>query len=121
VYDLINRYLAMWNETDGQLRRKLIDELWAQDAVYIDPLAEVQGRDAIDGLVAAVQAQFPGYTFTLLDSVDAHHGQARFTWSCAPASAPAGADPDVIGFDVAVTDSEGRLASVYGFIDKAPA
>jgi hypothetical protein len=117
VHDVIERYIASWNQTDPQLRRKLVDEVWAQDATYIDPLAEAHGRDAIDATIAAVQAQFPGLTFTLLDSVDTHHRQARFTWGLGPD----GAEPLVVGFDVAIADGEGRLTSVLGFLDKVPA
>ena len=117
MHDVIERYIASWNQTEPQLRRKLVDEVWAQDATYIDPLAEAHGRDAIDATIAAVQAQFPGLTFTLLDSVDTHHRQARFTWGLGPD----GAEPLVVGFDVAVADSEGRLTSVLGFLDKVPA
>ena len=116
MHDVIERYIASWNQTDPQLRRKLVDEVWAQDATYIDPLAEAHGRDAIDATIAAVQAQFPGLTFTLLDSVDTHHQQARFSWGLGPE----GAEPLAIGFDVAVADSEGRLTSVLGFLDKVP-
>ena len=117
MHDVIERYIASWNQTDPQLRRKLVDEVWAQDATYIDPLAEAHGRDAIDATIAAVQTQFPGLTFTLLDSVDTHHRQARFTWGLGPD----GAEPLVVGFDVAVADSDGRLTSVLGFLDKVPA
>ena len=117
MHDVIERYIASWNQTEPQLRRKLVDEVWAQDATYIDPLAEAHGRDAIDATIAAVQAQFPGLTFTLLDSVDTHHRQARFTWGLGPEGAP----PLAIGFDVAVADSDGRLTSVLGFLDKVPA
>ena len=117
MHDVIERYIASWNQTEPQLRRKLVDEVWAQDATYIDPLAEAHGRDAIDATIAAVQAQFPGLAFTLLDSVDTHHRQARFTWGLGPD----GAEPLVVGFDVAVADSEGRLTSVLGFLDKVPA
>ena len=120
MQDVIERYIASWNQTDPQLRRKLIDEVWAPDASYIDPLAEAHGRDAIDATIAAVQAQFPGFTFTLLDSVDTHHRQARFTWGLGPAGAPADAEPVVVGFDVAVAGSDGRLTSVLGFLDKVP-
>jgi len=116
MHDVIERYIASWNQTEPQLRRKLVDEVWAQDATYIDPLAEAHGRDAIDATIAAVQAQFPGLTFTLLDSVDTHHRQARFTWGLGPD----GAEPLVVGFDVAVADSDGRLTSVLGFLDKVP-
>ena len=121
MHDVIERYIASWNQTDPQLRRKLIDKMWAPDASYIDPLAEAHGRDAIDATIAAVQAQFPGFAFTLLDSVDTHHNQARFTWGLGPADAPADADPLVVGFDVAVAGSDGRLTTVLGFLDKVPA
>ena len=36
--DAIARYLDCWNETDPGARRKLIDDAWAADASYIDPL-----------------------------------------------------------------------------------
>jgi hypothetical protein len=120
VQDVIERYIASWNQTDPQLRRKLIDEVWAEDASYIDPLAEAHGRDAIDATVAAAQAQFPGFAFSLLGPVDAHHDQARFRWGMKPADAPAGAEAVVEGFDVAVTGSDGRLTAVLGFLDKVP-
>jgi hypothetical protein len=32
--DLIERYLACWNETEPAARRKLIDDLWAEEASY---------------------------------------------------------------------------------------
>jgi hypothetical protein len=114
--DLIERYLACWNETEPAARRKLIDDLWAEDASYIDPMAQAHGRDAIDATIAAVQGQFPGLVFTPVGSVDAHHRQARFTWGLGPE----GVEPIVIGFDVAVTDGDGRLTTVLGFLDKVP-
>ena len=63
--DVIARYLDCWNETDPAARRKLVDELWTADASYTDPMTQAHGRDAIDATIAAVQAQFPGFAFTL--------------------------------------------------------
>jgi hypothetical protein len=114
--DLIGKYLATWNETDPARRQKLVAEVFASDAQYTDPLAQVRGRDAIDALIGAVQQQFPGFVFTPGGPVDAHHQQVRFTWGLGPD----GAEPPVIGFDVAVTDEAGQIASVYGFLDKVP-
>jgi hypothetical protein len=116
MQEIAERYIACWNEADPQRRRKLIDEVWAEDASYVDPLAEAHGRDEIDALVGAAQTQFPGLTFSLAGPVDAHHRQARFQWMLGPA----GAEPVVIGFDVAVADGDGRLASVLGFLDRVP-
>ena len=114
--DVIARYLDCWNETDPPVRRKLIDEVWAAEADYIDPMAEAHGRDAIDATIGAVQQQFPGFVFTLAGPVDAHHRQARFTWTLGPE----GAESPIVGFDVAVTDEDGRIVTVLGFLDKVP-
>ena len=114
--DVIARYLDCWNETDPAARRKLIDEVWAADARYVDPLAEVQGRAAIDATIAAVQGQFPGFVFTLAGPVDAHHHQARFGWNLGPE----GAEPLVVGFDVAETGADGKISTVLGFLDVVP-
>lgn len=117
MQEIVQRYIASWNETDPERRRKLVDELWDDQASYIDPLAEAHGRDAIDAVIAAAQAQFPGFVFTLNGPVDAHHQQARFTWALGPADA----GPVVIGFDVAVVTENGRLRTVLGFLDQVPA
>ena len=116
MQEVIERYIACWNQTDPGLRRKLIDETWAADASYTDPFGEAIGREAIDATIAAVQEQFPGLSFTLLGSVDSHHRQARFTWGMGPG----GVEPVVVGFDVAVAGDDGRLATVLGFLDKVP-
>ena len=115
--DLNERYLACWNETDSTARRALIEQLWAQDATYTDPLADVRGLEQIDATIAAVQDQFPGFVFTAGTPVDAHHNQARFTWGLGLRDA----DPVIEGFDVLVLDDTGRIEAVHGFLDKVPA
>jgi hypothetical protein len=115
--DVITRYLDCWNETDPVARRKLIDEVWAADGEYTDPLAEARGRAQIDAVIAAVQSQFPGLVFTQAGPVDAHHRQARFRW----ALGPEGEESLVEGFDVAVIDEQNKVTTVLGFLDKVPA
>jgi hypothetical protein len=115
--DLIDRYLACWNETDAEARRMLIAEHWSERPTYTDPLAAVEGREALDATIGAVQQQFPGFVFTAAGPVDAHHRQARFTWGLGPADA----EPLVVGFDVVVLDDDGRIDTVLGFLDKVPA
>jgi hypothetical protein len=114
--DLIERYIATWNELDGGRRREMIDEIWADDASYVDPLVVAEGRDAIDATIAGVQQQFPGFGLRLAGPVDAHHNLVRFTWELAPD----GAEAIVVGFDVAVLTEDGRLSNVHGFLDRVP-
>jgi hypothetical protein len=114
--NLADRYVAMWNATDPTVRRTLVDDLCAAEVRYTDPLADVAGRDQLDGLIAAVQQQFPGFTFVLSGGVDAHHGQARFGWDLGPSGAPA----PVAGFDVITVDDAGQVNRVLGFLDRVP-
>jgi hypothetical protein len=116
--DLVRRYLAAWNESDPDVRRAQIENVWAEDGSYVDPLAAVAGYEEISALIGMVQQQAPGHLFQLLDGVDAHHNVARFGWELVPA---AGGESIAEGFDVAVTNGDGRIRSVLGFLDKAPA
>jgi hypothetical protein len=114
---VVAQYLAVWNTTDEADRRKAIDGVFAEDVRYVDPLAAVEGRDALNGLIGAVHQQFPGLVFTAAGPADAHHEQGRFTWHL---GSPDG-EPLVIGFDVAELDGEGRIRQVLGFLDQVPA
>jgi hypothetical protein len=115
--DVIERYLQTWNETDPQRRRAALAEIFTDGAQYVDPMAEATGQDEIDATIAAVQQMFPEHTFSLAGPVDSHHRQARFRWQLGTT----GAEPTVIGFDVATFDEAGRIESVLGFLDKVPA
>ena len=114
---VVDQYLAIWNETNADRRRALIAEIYADDATYSDPLAEVSGLAGIDALVAGAQAQFPGLVFSLGGPVDTHHDVARFSWHLGTSGAN---EPLVVGFDVLALTS-GRVSRVYGFLDKVPA
>ena len=115
---LATRYIDNWNDKEPGSRRAATGALWAPDASYIDPLAEVQGRDGIEATIAAVQSQFPSFQFRLAGPVDGHHNQCRFGWELGPEEG----DAPVAGFDVAVLTADGtRLQTVLGFLDRVPA
>ncbi|OBG28781.1 nuclear transport factor 2 family protein [Mycobacterium sp. 852002-51057_SCH5723018] len=118
TYDNIaQRYIDAWNLTDPAARREAVDELYTADARYIDPVAVAEGKEAISATIGAVQQQFPGFQFRLAGPVDGHHNQARFCWELGPV----GESAPIVGFDVAVTDDDDRIRSVFGFLDKVPA
>ncbi|MGH3887093.1 MAG: hypothetical protein ACRDSZ_11100 [Pseudonocardiaceae bacterium] len=80
----------MWNETDAA-RRGAVEQVWAPDARYTDPLAVAQSHDAIE-------VQFPAWLrnlplrlapTTFLDKVPAATGEE---WST-PTSVVAGGQP----------------------------
>ena len=96
---LVDRYIAIWNETDAEQRQELIAKTWTESAHYLDPLMQGDGHAGIDGLVRGVQAQFPGFHFRLASAVDGHHDQVRFVWELGPE----GVEAPIIGTDYRVT------------------
>jgi hypothetical protein len=110
-------YLNLWNETSSETRLKGIKETLTSDATYTDPLADVAGHDGIDALIAGVQGQFSGFTFKLLHAIDSNHNIARFQWELIP---PGGGESIAIGSDLAVFNEDGKIRSIYGFLDKVP-
>jgi hypothetical protein len=122
---IARNYIACWNETDGERRRALLAQHWAADATYVDPLMQGSGRDAIDQLIAAVQARFPGHSFTLKPGAEGHHDRVRFSWSLGSNQAgsnQAGAGaPIAHGTDFATLGDGARIVSVTGFLDQVTA
>ncbi|MFC8877169.1 nuclear transport factor 2 family protein [Streptomyces ardesiacus] len=115
--DAVARYLEAWNAAPDAVA-KAVAAAWTEDGSYTDPLADVCGHEQIAAVVAAVHEQFPGFSFRLSGAVDGHHDTARFSWELV--SGTDGAAP-VAGFDVITLDDEGRIRSVFGFLDRVPA
>jgi hypothetical protein len=113
---LAARYIATFNESDGGRRANLLQSLYASDGTYTDPHVDLQGPEQIADFIAQTQERFPAHTFALHGPVDAHHDQMRLAWQAGPADEP----ERFLGFDVIVTEN-GRIRSVYGFMDAAPA
>jgi hypothetical protein len=114
---LVQRYFAIWNETNANRRRELIAQTWADDARYIDPMMRGEGHAGIDAMIQGVQASFAGHRFRQISTTDAHNDHLRFSWELAPEAGP----PVVAGTDFAVVGADNRLQTVVGFIDLAPA
>lgn len=110
---IAERYLATWNEPDGDARRERLGRDWNADARYADPLMSGAGRDGIATMIEAARGQFPGHGFTLLGDPDGHGAFVRFSW----ALAPEGGQPVGGGTDVVRLDGDGRIAEVVGFLD----
>jgi len=118
VNEVVVGYLAAWNERDAARRRALVGEVWTEDAAYVDAHRRGEGHDGIDKMIAAAQAQYPGYRLRLVSGIETHNSYIRFSWA-------AGGIPEAPlylgGTDFAVIAPDGRLKIVAGFVDTAPA
>lgn len=108
---MVEAYGNAWNEPDEAQRRALLEKSWADDAVYCDPTAKVEGRDALLAHIAGFQQQFAGARIETRSGVDEHGDNFRFAW------AMVGDDGGVMmeGVDFGRTAADGRIASITGF------
>ena len=78
IATVVDGYIAAWNETDPERRRRLVAETFTEDATYLDPLMSGEGTEGIDAMVAAAQQHYPGHRFELTHGPDAHNDRVRF-------------------------------------------
>jgi hypothetical protein len=118
VNEIVVRYIAAWNERDPKRRRDLVAETWIEEGSYIDAHRQGSGHTAIDAMLAATQAQFPGYSLKLVSGIEAHNGFVRFSWA---AGGTKEAPLYLGGTDFATLAPDGRIKTVAGFVDASPA
>ncbi len=115
ITQLVDRYIAIWNETDAGARHALVAGAFTTDGAYVDPMMQSAGHDGIDTMIAGVQDRFPGFVMRRTGPVDAHNNLLRFNWELGPD----GVDAPVKGLDVGIV-TDGRLSRIAGFLDQVP-
>ena len=112
---VVESYIAMWNETDARQRRELVGKTVTEDASYLDPVMAGAGIDGISEMIGGAQQQFPGHRVTLIDGPDTHHDRVRFSWAL---TADGGA-PVAAGTDFVTLADDGRMRAITGFLEAA--
>jgi hypothetical protein len=111
LQELIDGYCAAWNESDGEVRRALLADVWSGDGVYCDPTGRIEGRDAVAKHIDGFQERMVGHRIDATSWVDDHHGWFRFSWRIV---GPDGGEA-LEGFDVGERDDDGRISRIVGF------
>lgn len=113
VTDGIGAYGQAWLEPDATRRRELLEQAWAPGAVYCDPLAYVEGAEALSEHIGETQASLSAGRVEVTGEATRHHDSAHFPW----AIRDAGGATVMTGFDVVQLDDEGRITRLTGFFD----
>src|ERR1044072_6054943 len=116
IESVVESCIASWNESDPRRRKSALAASCAANASYRDPVMVSDGHAGLDAMLAGVQAKFPGFVLKRISKVDSHNNAVRFAWSLGPAAGPS----VVEGVDFATLSTDGKLASIVGFIDKMP-
>lgn len=109
--ETLNDYAAAWSAADDDARATLLARVWAKDAVYCDPQAKVEGRDALHAHIGAMHAKLPGARVELTTGVSLHHDRLYFGWRMVLADGVV----RVEGVDFGTLDPEGRISGITGF------
>ena len=131
--ELVDRYFALWNESDPKRRGELIKGLWAEDGEQIlqateeargiaagpgvgtSAVFEVRGHAELEARVASAYDHWVaslGWSFRSRDDVDRVHDVVKFHWEAVDA------DGEVtgVGLNFLVLTADGRIQGDYSFV-----
>ena len=141
--ELVERYVAMWNEGDSDARSAAVRELWAQDGAhvlqppremldeaarigFINPVLEARGHHALEARghhalearVTRAYEEFVGsgeFRFRSCNDAVQIGDVIKFGWEMVPA---AGGDVAAAGLEFLLLDTQGRIRCDYQFIER---
>jgi hypothetical protein len=117
--ELVERYVALWNEPDPDRRRTEIVALWAPDGLHYAKNHTCHGYCALEERVTRSYERSiaPGLNlFRHANNVDAHHNVVRFNWHMVRKTL---GEIAATGFELFVLADDGRIAADYQFIDRS--
>jgi len=131
--ELADRYVAVWNEPDADVRRKTVEELWTEDGVHLlEPPEEIVKRADEIGVAAILEARghddlyrrvtraydefvAPGqFVFRRHGDVAALSDMVKLRWAMMPAD---GEEVLAVGIDLLLVTADGRIERDYQFIE----
>jgi hypothetical protein len=118
IEGFVDRYVAMWNESNPERRGQVVRILFSENAIDFTSTREVRGQQDIEARVAASYDKWvatEGFVFRSLGNVSAHHDAIRFNWEMVPV---AGGDAASLGFEFIILGDDGRIRLLYQFIDR---
>lgn len=131
--ELVDRYVAVWNEPDQELRRKIIRELWTEDGAQIlqppremaeeasrlgfSSILRARGHDELEVRVARAHEEFVvggQFLFRRRDEGARLLDVVKFSWEMVSARSGEVAG---VGVEILLLDVDGRIRLDYQFIE----
>jgi hypothetical protein len=116
IQDIIERYLAAWNNLDPHQRSIAMQAVVADDCYYADahlPDA-LTTKEAHNQFITQFRTKFPDFSLQLNSLPQGHHNYYRFGWQLLKA------DGSVFtkGMYFGEIDDEGKICKIIGFVDQ---
>lgn len=107
LHEVLEGYVAAWNETDPTRRGELVRRWLAEDFAFSGPTGTFRGHRAIEDLIEAIRSRMPG-AGVVMTGVETKGGDIQFAWQVR--SAQGGVVMQ--GTDRVVVGDDGRLAAI---------
>ncbi|HZP76712.1 MAG TPA: hypothetical protein VFB45_11255 [Pseudolabrys sp.] len=114
--DLVERYVAVWNERDAQARRQAIAAVWRPDGAHFVKEREARGYAALEQRVIGSyekNVRDKGNRFRARPGAQRLRDIVIFHWEMLPANAETVL---AVGLEVLVLDAQDRVITDYQFI-----
>jgi len=118
---LVDRYIAVWNESEPTRRRERVAELWGVGGQSLQRVLDPRGIDAITARVTLSYDKWVagrGLRFRASGQPQAHHDVVMCNWAM---GAPDSGDVISLGLSFLLLDAGGRLHSDLQFAEPPPA
>ena len=114
--ELVDRYVAVFNESDTEARRRRIAELFAPDGRFVSETIVRNGHRAIEA--EAIEAHHAyvakGFVFAPANRSHGHHNVTRFKWQTRD---PVSGEVAAAGSDLLILDDSGRIRLDYQYVE----
>ncbi|MDQ3896130.1 MAG: nuclear transport factor 2 family protein [Actinomycetota bacterium] len=104
VEEAVDGYVAAWNEPDPVVRTELLAAAVTDDFEFTGPTGTFRGRDAVEGLIVALQSRMAGAKVARIGPVD----RGVFRWTIVTAAGTTLLE----GVDEVQTAADGRLSRI---------
>ncbi len=114
--ELAERYTAVWNERDVEMRRSAIAKLWTPQGVHYVKTLVAQGYEALEQRITASHeknVRDNGNNFKARQDARRLQDVVTFTWEMVAAGRD---DVLAVGLEFLRLDAEDRIISDYQFI-----
>lgn len=114
--DLVQRYVALWNEPDADLRRAAIASLWRPDGAHYVKEREARGYAALEQRVTGAyekNVRDNGNRFRARPGEQRLRDVVTFNWEMLPRNSETVL---AVGLEFFVLDADERIITDYQFI-----
>jgi len=109
---IADRHLMLWSERESSKRLQIMDKIYSEDIVMVDPHLIATGHAQVDDFIQNLHQANPDFLFSAAQPVDAHHDIVRLYWQAGPAT-----KPDLVtGMDLLFIE-KGKVQKLYVFVD----